>query len=200
MQLLFMLVWRVRGGRVRARWEWIARVKKEVGIPVIGNGDVRSGEDALRMLEETGCEGVMVARAAIGDPLVFKRVNDFLNGKRKVPTHPPEAASEGKKLNKKSRPEEKGASVAEGFDAETVRGNLKLYLEYLDLQEKFYGGEVELGRVRQVGGKFLKKFKHAASEREKFYKLESLAEMKEFIQGVVSSIHSCSGTRCGERL
>ena len=57
-----------------AHWEMIGEAKQAVTIPVIGNGDVRTHEDATRMLATTGCDAVMLGRAAFGDPWVFRRV------------------------------------------------------------------------------------------------------------------------------
>ena len=57
-----------------AHWDMIAAARRAVGIPVIGNGDVRTAEDATRLLETTGCDLVMLGRAAFGDPWVFRRI------------------------------------------------------------------------------------------------------------------------------
>ena len=62
-----------------ADWGAIKQVKDAVSIQVIGNGDVIDGPSAQRMMDETGCDYVMIGRAAAGDPMIFERVNHFLD-------------------------------------------------------------------------------------------------------------------------
>ena len=67
----------------KANWDIIKQVKENVSIPVIGNGDVKSPLDALRMLKETNCDAVMIGRAAIGNPWLLKECAEYLEtGKR----------------------------------------------------------------------------------------------------------------------
>ena len=68
-----------------ADWDMIRRVKENVNIPVIGNGDVFSGEDANRMLKETGCDMVMIARGALGNPWIFRDAIAIWKGDEKPP-------------------------------------------------------------------------------------------------------------------
>ncbi|MDD5917723.1 MAG: tRNA dihydrouridine synthase DusB [bacterium] len=69
----------------RADWDIIAEVKQVVSIPVIGNGDVFSGADALALRAHTGCDGVMVARGAEGHPFLFAEIKAALSGREYTP-------------------------------------------------------------------------------------------------------------------
>lgn len=74
----------------QADWDIIAQVKAAVSIPVLGNGDVDSPRKAEQMFEQTGCDGILIGRAAQGNPWIFREVTDYLD-KGNVPSRPDNA-------------------------------------------------------------------------------------------------------------
>lgn len=70
----------------KAKWEWIGKVKDELNIPVIGNGSVFTAEDGVEMLNQTNCDGVVVARGALGNPFIFKQIELLKKGEQFTPT------------------------------------------------------------------------------------------------------------------
>ncbi len=78
---------RSQGYSGKASWEYIAEVKQNVKVPVIGNGDVIDGPTAHKMLQSTGSDGLMLARGVLGKPWVFREIIAFLQGKE-IPEQP----------------------------------------------------------------------------------------------------------------
>jgi tRNA-dihydrouridine synthase B len=74
-------------------WDMIARIKQQVRIPVIGNGGIFTPEEALRRMEETGVDGIMIARGAVGYPWIFEDIARLQRGESKIDMHLPELRS-----------------------------------------------------------------------------------------------------------
>jgi len=80
----------------KANWEAIKQVKEKVNIPVIGNGDIWTADDAKRMMDHTGCDGVMIGRGGMGNPYLFQRCAALLTKGKKLPDET--TAQKGRRL------------------------------------------------------------------------------------------------------
>lgn len=65
----------------QADWDYIKKMKQEISIPLIGNGDIFTPEDAIKMLKDTGCDGILIGRGSMGNPWIFKRILNLIDGK-----------------------------------------------------------------------------------------------------------------------
>lgn len=77
----------------QADWRLLAQLKETVSIPVIGSGDLFGAEDCRRMFAETGCDGLMIARGALGNPWIFRQTRELLSGETPQPVTPYERAA-----------------------------------------------------------------------------------------------------------
>jgi tRNA-dihydrouridine synthase B len=99
----------------QARWEEIAAVVDALEIPVVGNGDIKTPHDAVRMYRETGCDGVMIARGSFGQPWIFDQTKDLLAGQPMRPEPPVEErfriALEHAHMAADYEPDRRGAAI-----------------------------------------------------------------------------------------
>ncbi len=144
---------REQGYSGNARWEWIASVKQAVKIPVIGNGDVRSPEDACAMVAQTGCDAVMIGRMAPANPWIFRQIEQYVNG---------------------ARPSQH--STAKPYDEPTEADRYQMIRTYFQmlLEEEMAGAE---GKMKQFASWFTHGVPGGAALRKTIYEAKSGAEI-----------------------
>ncbi len=134
-----------------ADYEGIGRVKKAVKIPVIGNGDIRTGADAVRMVEISGCDGVMLGRGALGNPWIYEEIAAALRGEEVFPRRVP------------------------------FEERRKVLLKHLDYEIRFEGEWKALRNMRRIAGWYIAGIPGAAAFRRTVCTAETTAEMRERI-------------------
>jgi tRNA-dihydrouridine synthase B len=150
---------REQGYSGNARWEWIASVKQAVKIPVIGNGDIRSPEDACAIVAQTGCDAVMIGRMAPANPWIFRQIEQYVGGANGVPARPAEQSSAEKTYD-------------EPTEADRYQ-MIRTYFQML-LEEEMPGAE---GKMKQFASWFTHGVPGGAALRKAIYEAKSGAEI-----------------------
>ena len=141
----------------RADWSVIAEVRRAVGIPVIGNGDIWSGSDAARMLNQTGCDLAMVGRGAMGNPWIFREIDSAL-----------EAAVYGREA---------------GTDAPSWEERAEVIREHLRLVVERKGEARGVREMRKHLGWYIKGRPGAAALRQELMRAETEQQVLALLQG-----------------
>jgi tRNA-dihydrouridine synthase B len=151
---------REQGYSGTARWEWIASVKQAVKIPVIGNGDIRSPEDACAMVAQTGCDAVMIGRTAPSNPWIFRQIEQYVSGGKEYVV----TAAPGRPAERSSAP--KPYDEPTDFDRYQM---IRTYFQML-LEEEMPGAE---GKMKQFASWFTHGVSGGAALRKAIYEAKS---------------------------
>lgn len=146
----------------------IARVKQAVSIPVVGNGDITDAESAQRMLEQTGCDGLMIGRGMLGDPWLFQRLRAALTGEP-LPPPPAEETVIATALAHLRRQAERSIYWLQRREGES-KGNALL------------GEELAVRAMRNHLGWYVKGMRNAAKLRARINQALSIAQVEELFQ------------------
>jgi tRNA-dihydrouridine synthase B len=161
---------REQGYSGNARWEWIASVKQAVKIPVIGNGDIRSPEDACAIVAQTGCDAVMIGRMAPANPWIFRQIEQYVSGATGVPARPVHVGTAALGCPA-------GQSSAKTMYDEPTEADryqmIRTYFQML-LEEEMPGAE---GKMKQFASWFTHGVPGGAALRKAIYEAKSGAEI-----------------------
>src|SRR5881275_2812538 len=158
-----------------ARWEEIAAVVDALSIPVLGNGDIKTPEDAVRMRRQTGCAGIMIARGSFGQPWIFDQTRDLLEGRSKRPEPAVEerfrVALEHARMAEEYEPDRRGAAIE-------FRKHLGWYVKGLpgsaDLRKRLHAVS-SLGEVEGIFDDYLR-------DRDRFGSAEESGSVPELLE------------------
>lgn len=140
-----------------ADWDIIRKVKQAVRIPVIGNGDVTGAQSAAQMLEQTGCDAVMVGRAALGNPWIFRQINSYLTESCRIVPPP------------------------------GVYERMLVMVRHIDLMCRYKGERRAMNEARKHVAWYLKGLRGAAGFRRRTGQLESRAQLDALVRDVLAA-------------
>ena len=182
---------REQGYSGNARWDWISAVKAAVKIPVIGNGDIRSPEDACAMVTQTGCDAVMIGRTAASNPWIFRQIAQYAAAKSKS-----RSATTASNTPKRVGPEASPGLPSEAreavrpYDEPTEADRYEMIHTYFQMliEEQMAGAA---GKMKQFASWFTHGVPGGATLRKAIYEAkaesEILERVEEFFEAILQS-------------
>ncbi len=140
----------------KADWEYIRQIKDKISIPLIGNGDITTPEDARKMIELTGCDGVMIGRGALGNPWLIGQTQGFLDSRKLMKLEPDN------------------------------NERLRVLLLHFEKVLKYKGTRIGINEIRKHASWYIKGIRNAADYRNELMRSQDPEEMKSIFRSVFS--------------
>ncbi len=166
--------YRTQGFSGSASWSHIAKLRSELDVPVIANGDVKTSDDYYKIVDETGCSLVMIGRGAFGRPWIFKEIKDRLLVAE-------ESSGEGSSEREDSAQESPGR---EPYGGMTLTGRIDLLMRFLEMEIAWKGEKLALLEMR----KFYRWFLKGHPDMKKYRMALVTAETREAVLGHLSKL------------